>query len=65
MIKPIATTWELGKDKHGRRVLLYYGPQGFRLESEPVSQRDEGERMFSLTADVLIAAGEIAKVWKP
>lgn len=65
MARPVSTTWELGKDKHGRRVLLNCGPQGFMLESEPVSQRDEGERMFSLTADVLIAAGEIAKNWKP
>ena len=65
MNRPIATTWELGKDKHGRRVLLHFRNGEFQLESEASSQRDEGERMFSLTRDVLIAAGEVAKDSKP
>ena len=61
MAKPIATTWELGRDKHGRRVLLHYTQGEFQLQSEAASQRDEGERMFSLTREVLIAAAEVAK----
>lgn len=65
IMQPIARTWEIGKDKHGRRVLVHRRNGEFIIESEAASQRDEGERIFSLTLENLRAIGELASSLKP
>lgn len=49
----IAQTFDLGRDRYGRQVRAYREKDGgqwwWRIESDPVSQRDDGERMRSLT----------------
>lgn len=60
MIAPRLKTWDIGIDKHGRLVTLTREGNDFTIRSEPVSQRDEGEIIRSLTRDILIIAGEIA-----
>lgn len=52
----IKQTIDIGTDAHGRRVTMtryrnYDGKIMWDIESAPVSQRDEGERMCSLTDD--------------
>ena len=62
---PNTASWKLGSDKHGRHVVLHFKDGAWNLESEPVNQRDEGEKIYSLTADVLIKAADIVKAWRP
>lgn len=61
MIAPRSTTWDLGRDRYGRPVSLTLDANGFAIRSEPISQLDEGEKIYSLTRNVLIAAGKIAE----
>lgn len=56
---PILTKWELGHDKYGRRVTLTRQGADFSIEIEPSSQRDDGERIHSLSAPLLQEAGRI------
>lgn len=49
---------EIGTDAYGRRVTMlrhrtYDGKTMWRIVSDPVSQRDEGERMDGLTDENL------------
>jgi hypothetical protein len=60
-VQPISTKWQLGHDRYGRRVTLTRKGNDFEMEIEPCSQRDDGERIWSLSRDLLIAAGDIAK----
>jgi hypothetical protein len=65
MTKPICVKWSVGRDRHDRDVTLTWRNGAFELKAEASSQRDEGEKMDSITASTLIAAGEIAKAFKP
>lgn len=58
--EPISTTWDLGRDRYGRRVTMTRTEHCFEIQSHPDSQRDDGEHIRSLTRDVLVRAGEIA-----
>lgn len=61
MAQPISIKWELGRDRFSRRVVMTREGQEFKIEIEPSSQRDEGERIHNLSRELLLAAGEIAK----
>lgn len=53
--------WTLGNDAHGRRVTLTWtAPHDWMIEIEPSSQRDEGERIRSLSPELLVEAGRVA-----
>ncbi len=59
-MKPKAIEYDIGQDAHGRPVTLtfrrsYDGKELWSIRSEPVNQRDEGERIDSLTAENLRA----------
>jgi hypothetical protein len=57
---PDSETWRLQqKDPYGRTVTLKRDGAKYVLEIEPSSQRDEGERMYSLTAAIIQELGEI------
>lgn len=60
MPKPVSIKWEIGRDRHGRRVTMTREGDDFMIEIEAANQRDDGERIRSLSAPLLIAAGEIA-----
>ena len=61
---PTTISWEIGRDKYNRRVMLHWKGGAFNIESEPASQRDEGERIYSLTVDCILAAADILKDFK-
>lgn len=56
----IAETFDLGKDAYGRRVVAtrkrtYDGKTIWEIVSEPVSQRDDGERTSGLSDENICA----------
>lgn len=61
-MKPSRVEYELGQDRYGRRTRLIIhrepGLDHFEIKSDPVSQRDEGECIRSLTIEQLRAIGE-------
>ena len=62
--KPRLSEWEIGKDAYGRPVMLrrdcrHGSREEWSIVSEPVSQRDEGERCRSLTLANLQAIADI------
>ncbi len=59
MAGPILTKWELGHDKYGRRVTMTKRDHDYEIEIEPSSQRDDGERIHSLSAPLLQEAARI------
>lgn len=59
MAGPILTKWELGHDKYGRRVTMTRQANDYEIEIEPSSQRDDGERIRSLSAPLLKEAARI------
>lgn len=65
-MKPKVIEYDIGKDAYGRPVTLkfsrtYDGKEVWSITSDPVNQRDEGERMSGLTADNLRAlAGAVS-----
>lgn len=70
MPKLIEQTVEIGQDAYGRRVTMirhrtYDGKTMWRIISDPVSQRDDGERMDGLTdsnvRDMILALEVIRK----
>lgn len=66
MPDPSMREWDVGADVYGRTVRLrhqrtYDGKSAWSLISEPVSQRDEGERMHSLSLDNLRQIAAIAR----
>ncbi|MEX2480212.1 MAG: hypothetical protein WD928_05060 [Gammaproteobacteria bacterium] len=61
MKKPASVTWDLGRDRHGRRVTMTREGDDFSIRIEPFDQRDDGELIRTLSADLLVEAGEIAK----
>jgi hypothetical protein len=59
-MKPKSITYDIGKDAYGRPVTLtfrrnYDGKELWAIRSEPIHQRDDGERMDGLTAENLRA----------
>lgn len=60
MSQPVLTKWELGRDRYGRRVTMSREKDDFSIEIEPANQRDDGERIRSLSASLLIEAGRLA-----
>lgn len=56
----VLTKWELGRDRYGRRVTMTKEGNDFMIEIEPCSQRDDGERIRSLSADLLKEAARVA-----
>lgn len=68
-MKPKIIEWSIGNDIHGRPVSLRQddttpGKTSFSIISEAVNQRDEGERIFSLSGVNLLAIREITKDWR-
>ncbi len=61
MSDPNSTTWELGHDRFGRRVTMTREGNDYKVEIHPCSQRDEGERIWHLSRNLLIEAGKIAE----
>ncbi len=59
--QPVSIKWELGHDRYGHRVTMTREGYDFRIEIEPCSQRDDGEIIRSLSKNLLIAAGDIAR----
>ncbi len=60
MQTPKSIEWDIGQDIHGRRVTLrqqrdYANRVGYSIISEPSSQRDEGEKIMSLSRENLEA----------
>lgn len=65
MTRPVKVEFYLGPDKYGRRshlkgVLATDGQYCWSIVSDPVSQRDEGEAIRSLTTDQLKELGRVA-----
>jgi hypothetical protein len=57
--------WEIGHDRFGRRVILTWNaPCDWTIEIQPLNQRDDGEIIRSLSAELLIEAGRIAAEFK-
>lgn len=56
----LCVSWDIGKDKHGRRVVLHQRNGQFDVVAEPVNQRDDGEKMYSLTLENLKSIGAVA-----
>ena len=70
MSEPIAIEWDVGQDAYGRHVKLkrgrtYDGKWVWSITSEPVSQRDEGERIQSLSIGALQSIAAIVKDFRP
>lgn len=59
--EPECQRWDIGRDRYGRRVTLTKTGHDWKIEIEPCNQRDDGERIYSLSRELLIEAGEIAK----
>lgn len=57
---PISIKWELGLDQYGRRVTMTKEGNDFMIEIEPGNQRDDGERIRSLSEDLLKEAARVA-----
>ena len=53
--------WPLGYDCFGRQVTLKRTEnQGWIIHIDALNQRDDDQRVWYLTRDMLVAAGEIA-----
>ena len=63
--KPTRAEFEIGRDRYGRRSVLIAERVGgqlyWNIESQPTSQRDEGEIIRSLTTSQLVEIGRIAE----
>jgi hypothetical protein len=56
-------TFEIGRDAYGRRVTAtrhrtYDGKTMWRIKSDPISQRDDGEGINALSDDNLLQLAE-------
>ncbi len=65
MIRPAKIEFFLGGDEYGRRtslkgVLRTTGDYIWRIESEALSQQDQGDTLRSLTTDQLTEIGLVA-----
>jgi hypothetical protein len=63
MAKLTEQKFDIGTDVHGRKVIATCyrenaGPRRWRVESQPTSQLDEGERTDGLTDDNLLELAE-------
>jgi hypothetical protein len=57
---PTKKEWLLGADRFGRQVTLTREGADYSIRITPGDQRDDGERINSLSRDLLMRAGEIA-----
>jgi hypothetical protein len=67
--QPDEQWWDVGRDEFGRLVRLkfgkdYAGRRSWSLHREAASQRDESIVVYNLSAEVLIAMGEVAKAYR-
>lgn len=66
MSEPRRAEYDLGTDRYKRRSRLVLerdaGNMVWSIVSDPVDQRDDGERIASLTSEQLIEAGHIAEM---
>ena len=65
MKRPRTITREISHDRYGRRGTLTCDDKDWSIRIEPGDQRDEGEVIRSLSAALLVEAGEVARGWKP
>ncbi len=68
--KPLSRIWTVGRDADGRLTVLRHscepnGKETWEIISAPVNQRDEGERIHSLSIENLQAIAEIVAQEKP
>jgi len=52
--------WHIGSDRYGRRVFLMKEGHDYTIDIEPSSQRDDGEKIRSLSRDLLVEAARVA-----
>lgn len=63
---PASISWDIGRDKHNRRVTLHWKYGEFSLVIDPANQRDDGcHSLDGLTRDCILAAAEILKDFEP
>ncbi|GEM_PF-2466634 len=64
MMQPTKVEYDIGKDRYGRRTRLISEKDGGQVHwsiiSDPVSQRDEGEHIRSLTSEQLRAIASVS-----
>lgn len=66
MTKPKTREWDVGADVYGRTVTLrcsrtYDGKEVWKIITAPSSQRDDGERIDSLSINCLRSIAEIVQ----
>lgn len=58
-MKPVAVKYDVGKDKHGRRVFLSRTEMyGWEIHVEAANQRDDSQTISGLTPEVIRAMAE-------
>jgi hypothetical protein len=61
-VKPVCIKYRVGKDTHGREVYLTKTEMyGWEIYVEAANQRDESQRIWCLTDDVILAMAEAVK----
>jgi hypothetical protein len=66
-MKPSKVEFEIGKDSYDRRVTLtystdYQGRQNVEITSHASGQRDDTNKIYSLTKDNILKAAEAIKL---
>jgi hypothetical protein len=67
-LKPVCVKYKVGKDMHQRTVHLTKTEMyGWEIHVEAASQRDEDQRVWCLTDEVILAMAEAVKEakWRP
>jgi hypothetical protein len=59
--QPVSIKWVIGFDRFGRRVTLTKEGDDIHIESEPMSQLDDGEKIRNLSVALIRAAAEALK----
>lgn len=49
----------------GTALLIFEAPHDFCIRIEPINHRDDGEVIRSLSREIILAAAETLKDWKP
>jgi hypothetical protein len=68
--KPRSREWDIGKDAYGRQSILkhtqtYDGKSVWSIQTMPANQRDDGEKITSLSLENLRTISAIAQDEKP
>ena len=68
--KPRSREWDIGKDAYGRQSILkhtrtYDGKSVWSVQTMPANQRDDGEKITSLSLDNLRTIAAITQDEKP